>query len=322
MFSYRLVPGMAERLLTQISDLIEASSTMFSKETMLVICLFLMCLPVEEVPQPLTSSPVNVFIGTSVTLSSRRTALIRDDDQQPLQVMSATFAQLSEDAWRFDMGGLSRGREGDFWYAVVKEGSAYRFDELGYADDEGAASSLRPPSSGHLLLASGYILDMPLKEFLDLGGLELTADGKPQRPQSEHRVKWKLLPSPDSGVIPAFGTLEWFDENGHSYITAFEYMFGTDLTTATGVESEVDYDTWQNKRLPVEVRRKEGGTLLTCRRTKIESAPEGRSFYGPESFGLERPSRPVPEWLIWTVCLVLLASATLAIRVVLARRRT
>ena len=288
---------------------------------MLLTCLFLTCLQVEEVPRPLTNNPNDVFAGTLVTLSSRRTAVNPDSGQQPQQVTSTTFAQLSEDAWRFDMDGVSRGREGDFWYAVVKEGTGYRFEELGYAEDEGAAASLRPPSAGHLLLASSHILDMPLQEFLELEGLEITAGGKPQRPSSEYRIVWELVPSHGSDVIPAFGTLEWFNENGRSNITAFEYMFGTDRATATGVSAEVDYGLWQERRLPNEVRRKEGGKLLTCTRTETESAPEDRSYYGPERFGLERPSRPVPEWLIWTICLVLFAAATLALRAVLAKRR-
>ncbi len=288
---------------------------------MWLTCLFLTCLPAQETRKPLTKSANDVFAGTLITLSSQRTDPSGASGLLPQEPTIATFAQLSEDAWRFDMDGLSRGREGDFWYAVVKVGSKYRFKELGYASDKDAAAWLRPPSAGHLLLASGYVLDMPLKEFLDLEGLEITPGGKPQRPLSQHRITWKLVPRPGSDVRPAFGTLEWFDEDDRSNITQLEYMFGSDPATATGVRTEVDYDTWQGRRLPLEVRRLEGGMLLTSTRTSIKSAPQDRAYYGPESFGLERPSRPVPDWLIWSACLLLFGAGALFLRAQLAKRR-
>lgn len=210
---------------------------------------------------------------------------------------------------------MSLVRDSDFWFCVVEELENWRYDRLGFDQQTVQSIGASLQSQNPLLSCATHVLDIPLLEFVSLPEVRWKCVEPPQNPNSEHRLTWVLTPDGPGGFMPAFGVIEWRSGNGGTLLTHYEYYFGlSDTPAPKGVSVDVDYDQFDGRLVPLRSVRTESGVVIETKRGAIRPAEADPMFYTAESFGLDRPTKPLQSWQIWISLGIAGATLTVVLR--------
>ena len=231
---------------------------------------------------------------------------------------------LSDQQWRVDSDATFFGgdfhycRNDDFWFVAMADAGAYRYDRLGFTTDVASSIEVSLRSRLEPVFSSTYVLDFPLGKFATLPGNTFSASLDMQNKQSECALAWDLTPAKETGLLAAYGSLEWWRSPRGPRVTYLRYAFGTRpsaaRTASPGIERIIEYDTASKTAYPIKLVYRQGNSTSTTTLKVSFPANNDVAHYSPTAFGLDRPRRPIPTWVYLLVAGIAFGVASFALR--------